>query len=87
MKIPALPTERGQAIRIIGYGGGIPRWACGAVGVVVRFNRNGHPVVEVPTLGHRTEDYAELTDRDGAAVLVDLDNKIVWVEKLDRERA
>lgn len=81
ISVPAVPTERGQVVRFVGYGGGVPRWACGSTGVVVRFNRNGYPVIEVATRGNRTEEFAYFTDRDGATAQVDVLGHLIWEAK------
>lgn len=63
------PTSVGQQVRFRGYGGEVLMGH--ETGVVVRFNRNGKPVIRARH-PHRQID-TEITDRYGCAAVVNDD--------------
>lgn len=81
IEVPAPPTDAGQRIRIISWGGPIQLGWVGVEGVVVRFNRNGKPVVQLDLAGREFPRYREVTDRFGSAVLVDENGALVKIQK------
>lgn len=70
-----VPTEPGQRVAFLGHGGDVRQWMSDLTATVVRFNRNGHPVLALdssPTLRAQTGfDALEVTDRWGCARLLD----------------
>ncbi|HOT79127.1 MAG TPA: hypothetical protein PKY13_04030 [Microthrixaceae bacterium] len=70
-----VPTKAGQRVAFLGHGGDVRQWMCDMTATVVRFNRNGHPVLALdPTASLRAQtgrDSFEVTDRWGCARLLD----------------
>lgn len=70
------PTEPGQSVRLIGYGGNVAAWHAdlALTGTVVRFTRAGNPVVRFAggqVASHTGKDAIEVTDTLGCARVVD----------------
>lgn len=70
-----LPTEVGQVVRAVGYGGNVTLWMSEGLGTVVRFTRAGNPVIEVKAPGYNT---TMVTDTLGCFRLWDTANQ-KWV--------
>ena len=66
-----LPTEVGERVRFIAYGGAVRQYHVDHVGTVVSFNRNGHPVVmlDVPPMANSAADC--VVDRYDCARVID----------------
>jgi hypothetical protein len=80
MLIPT-PAREGLigAFVIVGcYGGDIRQDDTGARGTIIRFNRNGHPVVKVWLA--QEDRWVERTDRDGATWLTNPDGTVIKEE-------
>jgi len=78
--IPAPPTEVGQRIRLISWGGAIQLGWVGCEGTVVRFNRNGKAVIELHVPNEQPR-FREVTDRHGSAALINADGTLVRITK------
>jgi hypothetical protein len=76
--IPARKGTIGATVTIGAYGGDIRQDDTGARGTIIRFNRNGHPVVKVWLA--QEDRWVERTDRDGAAWLTNPDGSVIKEE-------
>jgi len=79
-EIPAPPTAVGQRVRLLGWGGPIQLGWVGCEGVVIRFNRNGKPVIEID-VPDELPRLREVTDRHGAAAQLNEDGTIARILK------
>ena len=61
------PTEPGQRVRFLAYGGNVREWMTGMEGTVARFTRRGNPVIRFDTPSSFNPKITEVTDTYGCA--------------------
>lgn len=64
-----VPTEVGERVRVMAWGGNVTLGMVGKFGTVSRFNRNGFPVIELD--GCMIGERSTATDRYDSARCVD----------------
>jgi hypothetical protein len=65
------PTEPGQRVRFLAWGGQVREYMTGMTGSVVRFTRAGNPVVRFDQPSAHNPTIVEVTDTYGCAQRVD----------------
>jgi hypothetical protein len=71
------PTEVGQRVRLIGYGGNVRLWMAGKNGTVSRFTRAGNPVIVFDEPSSDGPLVTEVTDTYGCAARINDDDTIM----------
>lgn len=66
-----LPTEVGERVRVIAYGGDVRQYHVDHLGTVVAFNRNGHPVLTLDRPPTQNPAKTTITDRYDCARVID----------------
>lgn len=76
------PSKVGDRVRFVGYGGDVRSYHVDLTGTVVRFNRNGYPVVKLDEPPTHNPQKVEVTDRFNCGRVIDPHNRLARPRRL-----
>ena len=82
------PTQVGDQVRFICYGGPVRQWMVDQTGTVTGFNSSNHPIIMLHTtstsVAHTGSDQVVVVDREGCGRLINSEGVLLRQRKENR---